>query len=217
MNIIRIPLNHRMFYEEFHGEIDNFIYDEFGIMLEDGLNIVFAAKIFFDNNIVDDGIQIHLIVHGGNPVKESIAYEVKYNDYYYANMSVYCNNNSKKWTDIGYDIAFLVLRVITYIMSYDRKRVQKKISLNHNPKEEEILKRNKPCDTKIFLLDEIVEYVDKNGLNKKIENGREIQCPCWSVRGHYRHYKSGKVVFVKNYLKGKKRDTEQPKPKEYFV
>ncbi len=33
----------------------------------------------------------------------------------------------------------------------------------------------------------------------------EIACPCWSVRGHYRHYKSGKVVFIESYEKGKSR------------
>ena len=32
-------------------------------------------------------------------------------------------------------------------------------------------------------------------------------CPAWEVRGHYRHYKSGKVGYVKPYVKGKLRDT----------
>ncbi len=33
-------------------------------------------------------------------------------------------------------------------------------------------------------------------------------CEHWEVRGHYRHYKSGKVVYVKPFEKGKNRDTE---------
>lgn len=32
-------------------------------------------------------------------------------------------------------------------------------------------------------------------------------CPAWEVRGHYRHYKSGKVIYVKPHTKGKLRDT----------
>lgn len=32
-------------------------------------------------------------------------------------------------------------------------------------------------------------------------------CPAWEVRGHYRHYKSGKVTYVKPHTKGKLRDT----------
>ena len=44
---------------------------------------------------------------------------------------------------------------------------------------------------------------------------REIirRCEAWSVRGHYRHYKNGKVVFIAPYIKGKGR----VKPKEYKV
>lgn len=44
---------------------------------------------------------------------------------------------------------------------------------------------------------------------------KKITCPCWGVRGHYRHYKSGKVVFIKPYQKGKNRSNYSPK--EYVV
>ena len=36
---------------------------------------------------------------------------------------------------------------------------------------------------------------------------REITCPVWEVRGHMRHYKSGKTVYVAPYRKGKERDS----------
>ena len=35
---------------------------------------------------------------------------------------------------------------------------------------------------------------------------QQITCPAWGVRGHYRHYKNGKTVFIQPYVKGKKRD-----------
>ena len=54
----------------------------------------------------------------------------------------------------------------------------------------------------------------KNEQEKKI---RQMQCPSWSVRGHYRHYKNGKTVFVKAYSKGKNRDKQEPEEKIYKI
>lgn len=45
----------------------------------------------------------------------------------------------------------------------------------------------------------------------------KILCPAWSVRGHMRHYKSGKVVFINPYIKGKKRDENEFAPKEHKI
>ena len=72
-------------------------------------------------------------------------------------------------------------------------------------------------EEKIYLLDEIVDYVNENGLTLQSSGTHKINCPCWSVRGHYRHYKSGKVVFVKNYEKGKEKGKINPKDKFYGV
>lgn len=44
----------------------------------------------------------------------------------------------------------------------------------------------------------------------------KITCPCWGVRGHYRHYKSGKVVFIEAYQKGKNRSNYSPKEYQIF-
>lgn len=38
------------------------------------------------------------------------------------------------------------------------------------------------------------------------DEGRVIQCPYWTVRGHYRTYKSGKKVWIEPYAKGKERN-----------
>lgn len=68
---------------------------------------------------------------------------------------------------------------------------------------------------KIYLFDDIVNYVSEKYIPSKAHH--EIQCPCWEVRGHYRHYKSGKLVFIPSYKKGKQKDKAQPKPKEYVI
>lgn len=45
-----------------------------------------------------------------------------------------------------------------------------------------------------------------------------IKCLCWGVRGHERHLKNGRVVWVKPYRKGKQRNNENAyKPKEYIT
>ena len=44
----------------------------------------------------------------------------------------------------------------------------------------------------------------------------QITCPAWGVRGHFRHYKNGQIVFIKPYVKGKKRDEYKGKVYELF-
>lgn len=38
---------------------------------------------------------------------------------------------------------------------------------------------------------------------------------CWEVRGHFRHYKTGKVVYIKPYEKGK--DSHKRVKKQYII
>ena len=44
---------------------------------------------------------------------------------------------------------------------------------------------------------------------------REWRCLAWGVRGHYRHYKSGKTIFVHAFTKGKNK--EAYKGREYVL
>ena len=53
----------------------------------------------------------------------------------------------------------------------------------------------------------------KSAVKKRIH---EIKCLAWGVRGHFRHYKDGRVIFIKPYVKGKKRDEYQGKIYELF-
>lgn len=53
----------------------------------------------------------------------------------------------------------------------------------------------------------------KSAVKKRVH---EITCAAWGVRGHFRHYKSGKTVFIQPYVKGKKRDEYQGKVYDLF-
>ena len=71
------------------------------------------------------------------------------------------------------------------------------------------------ANRKVWLFDDIVQYACDQYVEHK--GTHKIECPCWEVRGHYRHYKNGNVVFIRSYKKGKQKDTAQPIGKEYIA
>lgn len=217
MNIIQIPLEHKMFNEEFSGLLENFIYDEFALVYTLKAEVILGFNVLFNSDDGDiSGTEIYLVRRGNEWIKD-IVYRIEFDESPYNGMTVYCSSEEKKYTEIGHDIAQLVLRTMIYIMNTPRDKITKpKTSIE---KKEEIGKTTRIANSntdKIYLLDEIVDYVNENGLT--ILPGKHIiNCPCWSVRGHYRHYKSGKVVFIKNYEKGKEKGKVKPKDKTYTV
>lgn len=213
MNIIKIPFEHKMFDIEFSGYISNFIYDEFSLIYTLNGKPILGLTVFYKSNGGDmSGTEIYL-VRLRNEWIEDVVYKIELDDNVSDGMNVYCNSTEKKYTDIGHDIAQLVLRTIVYIMNTPRDKIVKPKTTKKQIEEKKIVASDK--ENKIYLLDEIVEYVNVNGL--KSNGAYTINCPCWSVRGHYRHYKNGKVIFVKNYEKGKEKGKVKPKRKIYTV
>lgn len=218
MNIIQIPFEHKMFNEEFSGSLENFIYDEFALVYTLNAEMTLGFAVFFHSNDIGDisGTEIQLVRRGNEWIK-GIAYQIEVDGSPYDGMTVYCSSEEKKYTEIGHDIAQLVFGTMIYIMNTPRHKIIK--PKTSKEKKEEIGKTTKITSgnaDKIYLLDEIVDYVNENGLT--ISPGKHIiNCPCWSVRGHYRHYKSGKVVFIKNYEKGKEKGKVKPKDKTYTI
>ena len=46
----------------------------------------------------------------------------------------------------------------------------------------------------------------------------QMSCPCWGVVGHWRHYQTGKRIWIKPYRKGAERsNTEKYLPKNYSI
>lgn len=82
-------------------------------------------------------------------------------------------------------------KVIRLGKTYDK--TNKKIELNHN---QEIV--SKP----IILSPGITYSIRRENAEERTFIRR---CEAWMVRGHYRHYKSGKVVFIRSHIKGKGR------------
>ena len=99
--------------------------------------------------------------------------------------------------------------------------------MNNPPEEFRIVEQRGPIaggndtyktENKIVLVKRVIP-LDKDG--NVIEygpanSGRKYKCPAWGVQGHYRHYKSGKVIYIESYIKGDHRDNPDALiPKEY--
>lgn len=60
-------------------------------------------------------------------------------------------------------------------------------------------------------------YTLKKNWETKVERKKaEFRCLAWGVRGHFRHYKSGKVVFIAPFVKGKEKDKYKGKDYIFF-
>ena len=108
---------------------------------------------------------------------------------------------------------FYVMGKIMHEVSTSRREIRKKKALI--PRKYSREHRISTEKNKIYLLDDLIKYDSDNYVGSYTHH--EMTCPCWEVRGHYRHYKSGKIVFIPAYRKGKDRDKTQPEGKEYFL
>lgn len=212
MNVIQIPSDHKMFNEEFSGSLENFIYDEFALIYTENDNIILGFTVFFESFF--ENLEFYLINYFGEWV-EDVGYQIELNDKMNCGYNVYCNKDENKYLEIGYELGGIVLRTMLYIMNAPRERTERPKTSKDQTRKKSESKTNR--ENKIYLLDEIVDYVNENGLTVDKSSNHTITCPCWSVRGHYRRYKNGNVVFIKNYEKGKEKGKTKPKDKAYTV
>lgn len=215
MNVIQIPSDHKMFNEEFSGSLENFIYDEFVLTFMKDDKIDLGLTVFLEINEGDiSGTQIHLVKLFDEWI-DNVYYDVDVSETSKVGYEVFCNKGDYRYINIGYDIVSIVIRTILYIMNTPRERTErpKNTKISNTQKAESKVN----IENKIYLLDEIVDYVNENGLTVAKSGNHTITCPCWSVRGHYRRYKNGNVVFVKSYEKGKEKGKTKPKDKVYTI
>lgn len=104
-----------------------------------------------------------------------------------------------------------ILFSMSYIMNYPRSHKQTRVASHKYSREYRLSTKQ----NRIYLFSDILKYVSDTYVPEGQHHS--IQCPCWEVRGHYRHYKSGRVVFIRSFKKGRQRDTAQPKGKEYYA
>lgn len=117
--------------------------------------------------------------------------------------------NTKPPNETAMGVALSAMTMLDYVerlFKKNRKFIKKNMP---TPEEKELILSNKKRyeSQPIFVKDISIKYV-----YEPHEKTREYErhCEAWGVRGHYRHYKNGKVIFVKPFTKGKgtKKDTE---------
>ena len=104
-------------------------------------------------------------------------------------------------------------------MSYDRAvKYKKNKALLHEDQETAEQNRrfsNKLFHTEIMLFKDLVIYTAQKYTQDELK--RKYIKPVWQVRGFYRHYKNGKTVFIKPFLKGRDRDKGLPSDNTYIA
>lgn len=195
--------------------IDKFIYDSFVMVIADckdsEAGMVF--KVATNNGNPNECLCEATLVDLEKGIETCIG-EFNWNieDTY---ITAITKEEDKQYAPFYNECAERIYAVMSYIMTTERKRVEKQRPMQKANQKKKY--KNKSENKSIYLLSEIVDYVNDNDLLIKPSGNHKITCPCWSVRGHYRTYKSGKKVFVKPFEKGKERGKVAPKQHTYVV
>lgn len=109
------------------------------------------------------------------------------------------------------------LTCVDYLLKHPEEKQKERQARNHNVNNSNSKSFKGQTDS--------IQVVSLNSLrfktaNKKVANvlkSKKIHriAEGWSVRGHYRHYKSGKVIFIESFEKGKNRKQASQKKTRY--
>lgn len=110
-----------------------------------------------------------------------------------------------------------VLICADYLLKHPEEKHKERHTRSHNENNSSNKSFQKRADS--------VQVISLNSLrfktaNKKVANmlkSKKVHriTESWSVRGHYRHYKSGKVIFIESFEKGKNRKQASQKKTKY--
>lgn len=120
-----------------------------------------------------------------------------------------------------------VFGAINYLLQHPEDKDIKRKQKRSKPEEaEKDSKETKPAansddtksvEPKIINLNGISVNVSKNKVANALKSRKIVySVDCWNVRGHYRHYKNGKTIFIKSYEKGKKRNSGSHTNSTYY-
>lgn len=110
-----------------------------------------------------------------------------------------------------------ILTCVDYLLKHPEDKHKERHARSHSG--------NNPSSKSVQKQADSVQVISLNSLrfktvNKKVANmlkSKKVHrmAESWSVRGHYRHYKSGKVIFIEGFEKGKNRGHAPQKKKRY--
>lgn len=185
-----------------------FCFNDFEIQVDIGKGYPLKAEIHLkDNTILEGRIKYYSILRGkylefnwrrdGNGTQFDSDVEVLYD-----------KEKLRREVNLYYVI---LIGCVSYIMLQERDIIYKDRQPKEVKPENKRSIREKHKET-LYLLNDIIKY---NGEVKAAAKHHKINCESWNVKGHYRHYKSGKVVFIAEYKKGKNRENKDTEDREY--
>ena len=143
---------------------------------------------------------------------------------------IYINEDAR--TDIDHIINLFIRSIVTtnillYLQQrkYKRRKSEKKDGENKPDiidAHELPITDNKSRKRREIIIDGIKfrkgTNTEDGGSQIRIQNGCIIRrSPVWGVSGHWRHYASGKTIYINPYKKGPDREYRDPEPKTYKV
>lgn len=221
------------YFDEIDYQYENFIFNNYRIEeeVQDNL-VIFEIKIGLKDALMK--VRVNQIIYheeNGKTIKEEAKSTVTMDrdgNVKIGNMNELCKKvirargkkgnlpegkDAKQFTAEMYLIEVdAIQRYIMYKLE-NREVIYKESVKEHKPRlTEKAIKQSQKNEGKdiVLNLDQAITYIKRKGLHK-------IHCECWGVRGHYRHYKSGKVVFIESYQKGSKRNEKKAKDKTYIL
>lgn len=186
---------------EILGKIEEFDYET---MLKTRRSIQNMRNIILKNDFKVSNIDVDLVFDIPSLAKEALQEIEKGNVVDFDNI---LNGFNFDWSNICF---YLLMSALWYLVSIKNEKENtdlimasySKTKTTHCKKNNKRRSQNyvKNITTPIFDLAKTKSLSVNKLIAKK--RGWKISCE-FSVRGHYRHYKSGKVVFVKSFEKGK--------------
>ena len=155
----------------------------------------------------DFNLLIPIIIQYGFDVcmSSSFGYYGDYDDEVATN--VFNDISFRQQSEGSYELLSLWYGIQLSLLHPDMKKMYE------NPKEERIYigsnkKKNNSKNKKMTRV--IRSYnITKHMITESVGNKHDINCLCWYVSGHFRHYKNGKKVFIQPYWKGALRDIKK--------
>lgn len=214
MEMMNIPENKEEYLDAWvHIVLNGFLWDEFNLKINE---LSQSYKVKIEGRREEQKIKINKIQYDDyGLVLKNYKYEIDVQEYIDKLMNFIRSTKNKEdfkkiykeqynFVDIEPPMSF-----INYIIRESKKRKYEYIETEHRNNESKNRKKttNNSKNKKYELLDCIKIYQKKIGERKKYE----ITCESWQVRGYFRHLKSGKVIWVKPFTKGKNKDNKNKK------
>ncbi len=193
-----------------HIEKNGFIFNKFRLCVrgriwshKEDANLVY--KVELDGYGKNQAIYIRKVMNHQSGKRDISEYVITINEFLEKILKMLQDNIHKEILEMEIDDDVLDILVPMFFMHYciEQAMNQKyEYKETTNKKYKPMNERSKSKPKTEYKLFEVIRKYERH-LNK---NRHNMTCEHWEVKGHFRHYKSGKVVYIKPFSKGKNKE-----------